>query len=196
MCLHRCSPRTRSALAAQPHRGADDCAAGTRSCGPEDTGEQIRRETRPEFPMPPRDSDAAVPTPASNSKRMSAVSRRRAPPECFQARCRSQTRPARPKLGRGNPAAAGRREVDFAQHVDAALENERLPRGIGILDIGALASSTAKTLAIVMPSCSDWSHGQAVGLHDFRLFGGAAACRNDRAGMAHARPFGAVRSAT
>jgi hypothetical protein len=26
----------------------------------------------------------------------------------------------------GNPAAAGRKEVDFAQHVDAALENERL----------------------------------------------------------------------
>jgi hypothetical protein len=34
------------------------------------------------------------------------------------------------------------------------------------------------------------SHGQAEGFHNFRLLGGAvAACRNDRAGMAHAAAF-------
>src|SRR6202140_5442585 len=90
-----------------------------------------------------------------------------------------------------NPAAAGRKEVDFAQHVDAALENARLSSWNWDFGYRAQASSTGQNLGHRHAKFArTGSHGQAVGLHDFRLFGGAvAACRNDRAGMAHAAAF-------
>src|ERR1019366_3947959 len=73
------------------------------------------------------DAGGAPRLPATRTK-CRRFPRRRALPECFQARCRSQPRAGR-TLTRAwvTPGVAGSQVFGFAELGDAALENEHLP---------------------------------------------------------------------